>query len=248
MRLHDEKRFSEICDKFFTDAHETTNLGTYNEKRLHLILKRFACDDPDLYEARVGKYVADIAEGDTLTEIQTGGLYPLREKLRYYLTETEYKVRVVHPVIYSKQILRVDKDSGELIRSRKSPKRLKQWEIMQEIYRIGDFVANKRLELYILYITADEYRYSDEIFRYRKKGRYESELFPRTLIKTFRLCGAEDYRFLLDGMPNIFTAKEYGAEKGVSGRSLYATLNLLVKLGFLTRRKANSRSFEYAKV
>ncbi len=248
MRLYDEKYFAELCEKFFTDAHEITNLGTYNEKRLHLILKRFVCDDPELYEAKVGKYVADIADGETLTEIQTGGLYPLREKLKYYLGQTDYRVRIVHPVIYSKQLLRVDKESGELIRSRKSPMRPKQWEIMQEIYRIGDFVSDPRLELYILYITADEYRYSDERVRRRRKGKYDSELFPRSLLKTIRLCGSEDYRFLLDGMPKIFSAKEYGKEKGVTGRSLYSTLNLLVKLGFLERRKVNSRSFEYSLV
>lgn len=248
MRLYDTDLFEDICNKFFTDAHETSGVGTYNEKRLHLILKRFACDNPDLYEAKVGKYVADIADGDTLTEIQTGGLYALCEKLRYYLEETEYRVRVIHPVVYSKQIMRVDKESGELLRSRKSTKRAKQWEIMQEIYRISEFIANKRLELYVLYVTADEHRYSDERFRYRRTGKYDSELFPRTLMKTYRLCGAEDYKFLLDGMPDIFTARDYSKEKSVSGRPLYATLNLLVKLGFLKRRDGKGRCFEYVRV
>lgn len=239
------ERFEALCAEYVGLGFEDVSIGTYNEKRLHMMLKRLVCDDPSRYEVRIGKYIADVFEDGHITEIQTGSLYPLREKLAYYLCETEYSVTVVKPVIASKRIVRLDRDTGEMIRSRCSPVKVGISEVMQDIFNIAEFVKNSRINIVVLYIFAEEYRYSDEKFRYRRAGRYDSELFARELLRAEEYCGADSYAFLLDGCENTFSAGEYGRLKGFRGRALYRTLNLLCAIGLLERTKKDSRSYTY---
>ena len=241
----DKERFDSLCEKYSTWCQTGESIGTYNEKRLHLILKRLVCDDPECYEVRIGKYVADVFCEGHIAEIQTGGFYSLRDKLAYYLSETDFSVTLIHPVVASKRIVRMDKETGEVLRCRMSPKRVKQGEIFKELFWISELLKNERIDIVILYISADEYRYSDEVVRYRKCGKRDSELFPRELIRTETFCGAESYRYLLDGCPDVFAAKEFGALKKMSGRALYSTLNLLCTLGLIKKRKRDARSYEY---
>lgn len=244
----DRDRFKDICALCSEEWKDGGAIGTYNEKRLHMILKRFFCSDTDCYEVKVGNYVADIVRGGRIIEIQTGHLYPLKDKLRYYLEETEYQVKVVYPVMASKRILRVERDTGEVIRVRRSPKHVGYGEIMREMYSIADYLKNERLEIEVLYISADEHRYSDERYRYRKSGKFDCELFPQELIKTESFCGAADFKFLLEGMPDSFSAKEYASTSGLRGRQLYSVLNLLCSLDLLVRRKGEARAYEYSKI
>ncbi len=241
----DKERFETLCEKYGEGYYTRDSIGTYKEKRLHVILKRLVTNRPECYEVKVGKYVADVFCDGHITEIQTGSLYPLRDKLDYYLNKTDFSVTVLHPVIASKRIIRIDKETGEILRCRRSPKRIKSGEIAQELLRISEFVKNDRLDIVIMYISADEYRYSDEAVRHRKSGKYDSELFPRELLREEAYCGAESYRYLLEGCPSVFTAKEYGAIKGMAGRPLYGTLNLLRAVGLLSRRKRDARVYEY---
>ena len=243
----DTEKFEALCRECSDKWRAVDAIGTYNEKRLHMIFKRFFCSEPECYEIKVGNYVADILNCGRITEIQTGHLYPLREKLGFYLEQTEYAITVVYPVIESKRIVRIERDTGEVIRSRRSPKRVGYGEIMTELYKIAEFIGNKRLEIVIPHIAVEEHRYSDERHRYRRAGKFDSEVFPQKLLEYERFCGVEEYAFLLDGTPESFTAKEYGVITGLKGRGLYSTLNLLCSLGLLTRRKGDARAYEYSK-
>ena len=241
----DKERFDVLCEEYRDWSQTGESIGTYREKRLHLILKRFVCDNSECYEVKVGKYVADVFCDGHITEIQTGSFYPLKDKLAYYLNETDFSVTVIHPVIASKRIVRMDKDTGEVIRSRMSPKRIRSGEILKELFWISELLKNERLDVVILYLSADEYRYSDEVVRYRKSGKRDSEIFPRELVRTETFCGVESYRYLLEGCPEVFTAKEFAVLRGMVGRELYSTLNLLCTLGLLDKRKRDARSSEY---
>ncbi len=242
----DREKFALLCAEEGAGESCPDSIGIYKEKRLHRILKRLVCDNPSAHEVKIGSYVADVFDGDVITEIQTGSFYPIRKKLAYYLNDTEYSVTLIHPVIAEKRIVRIDKESGEVIRSRRSPKRVGTGDIMREIAYLGDSVKNARLEIVVLYISADEYRYSEAV-RYRREGRYDSELFPREIVKEERFCGVESYGFLLDGAPERFSAKEYGALFGMKGRALYGTLSLLCVLGLLEREK-RGRAYEYRRI
>ena len=238
-------RFDALCEKYRDWSRHGESIGTYKEKRLHVILKELACDSAECYEVKVGKYVADVFCDGEITEIQTGSFYPLRAKLSYYLAETDHRITVIHPIIASKRIIRIDAETGEVIRSRMSPRRVKSGEIFKELSWVAEHLSNERLRIVILYVSADEYRYSDEAVRYRRSGRYDSELFPRELIGSEVFCGAGAYRELLQDCPEVFSAREFGALRKMSGRELYATLKLLCEIGALSKRKRDSRTYEY---
>ena len=82
------------------DAREGSNIGTYKEKRLHRILKEFYEADLSHHEIKIGNYIADVLIENEIIEIQTGSFYPMVDKLRYYLENTDYKIRVVRPLPY----------------------------------------------------------------------------------------------------------------------------------------------------
>ena len=56
-------------------------IGTLNEGSLHAQLKAWYREPGDLVEHPVDGYVIDLVRGETLVEIQTGGLAPLKRKL-----------------------------------------------------------------------------------------------------------------------------------------------------------------------
>ncbi len=242
--ISDKERFDKLCEECADICAEGRSIGTYNEKRLHILLKRFVCENDGNYEISVGKCVADVVCDGIISEIQTASLYPLKPKLEYYLKNTDYSVNVIKPVIVSKRIVRVDSETGEVIRIRRSPKRVGISDVMSDISYISDAVKNDRLSILVFYIEADEYRYSDERVRYRKSGKFDSELFPRALIDIEIYKGVSSYKFLLDGCKEAFTAKEYGKQKGFVGRALYRTLGLLCDIGLLERERVG-RSYEY---
>ena len=89
-----KERFDALCREQVTLAatRDSEGIGTYNEKPLHKILKRTVTSDASCFEVPVGSYVADVREAGRITEIQTGGLYPLLPKLRSFLEETEDEI------------------------------------------------------------------------------------------------------------------------------------------------------------
>ncbi len=240
--MTDTERFSELCkkDAYTPHSQRGEGIGTYNEKRLHRILKSYISENESTYEIPLRRYVADIFENGRITEIQTGNMDRLLPKLRFYLEKTQYPVTVVYPIIRNKIIFRVDGDSGELIRQRMSSIHGNPWDALPPLYHIRELLPNKRLTIRVLLIDADEYRYSEAV-RYRKSGRYVSELFPTGLALEFELSDLESFRQLLPDTPHPFTAAEYSAAIKRKGRELYSALNLFCSLGLLDRRKDGKR-------
>lgn len=238
------EKFNRLCEESYVDTHGSW-IGIYNEKMLHKVLKRFFCEDESCHEKKVGSFTADVLCGNDITEIQTKNLYALKKKLAYYLSRTDHNITVVYPVISDKRILRVDRESGEVLRMRKSPKKMGHADVMQELYRISEFIPDERLCICVIYIEAEEHRYSDEMVRYRKSGKYDSALFPKRILNSEIYSKAEDFKFLLEGCSDIFSAADYKKLRGISGRPLYSVLNLLCNVGLLEREKNASGVYEY---
>ena len=247
MTIIDRDRFKSLCNEYGGVFYEGS-IGTYNEKRLHLILKHLVSCDVTEHETKLGKCIADVFDGNRIYEIQTGSLSPLSKKLDYYLNNTDHPITVIKPFIASKRIVRVDRETGEIIRSKKSPKRVTDANIYSELCWIAEYLSDLRLEIIILLVEADEYRYSDDKVRYRKSGKYDSELFPRAIIDVKYFSSQESFEYLLDTCKDKFSAKEFSAIHGFKGRELYRTLNMLCKLSLLERRKTPSGAYEYSKI
>ncbi len=215
-----------------------SGIGIYNEKRIHRILKRTLCENEDNFEVKIGKCVADIFDGERITEIQTKSFAPMKAKLKYYLDNTEYGVLIVHPVIARLGIIRAERETGEIIRVRTSPKRESVYDALARLYPVSEFLCSERVTVRLMLIEAEEYRYS-EAMRYRKEGRYDSELFPTALIETVELCSKDDYRALLpEGFPSgEFSASDVKSFFKLTSRQLYSMLNTLSNVGVLEREK-----------
>ena len=175
------ERFNALCasDGGLAQTRDAQNIGTYNEKRLHRFLKH-SFGERD-FEVEIGDYVADLVCESGIIEIQTGGFYPLVKKIEYFLRSTEYTVTVVHPLIANLTVVRMDKDTGEVIRKKTSPKHEAPIDMLCELYWLREFLGESRLKIIAPVISAEEYRFSERV-RYRKKGAYDAELFPLEML------------------------------------------------------------------
>ena len=237
----DVERFKALCDsESYTSADffEEQGIGIYKEKRLHKILKRTLCERESCYEIKVGRYIADICDGGVITEIQCGSLAPLRAKLEYYLEQTEYDVCVVHPLIVKRRIIRANRETGEVIRSRLSSVRENVWTGIAELYPIREFLPSPRLSVRFMLVELEEYRFSERM-RYRKEGAYDKEVFPTALVGCEDIDTVDDLRNFIPAelCGKEFTAAEFASLIKQRGMNVYSILNTLAAIGALHGQK-----------
>lgn len=245
MDTRERERFERLCaaeSYAVKGLGDEEGIGIYNEKRIHRILKRTVCERESCYEKKVGRYTADVLCGTQIWEIQSASLLPLREKIRYYLECTELKVCVVKPLIVKRRIIRADRESGEIMRMRNSPKKASLDEIPVIIRPLAEFVRHPRFSFRAMLVEVEEYRYSEAV-RYRRSGKYDNEVFPTRLVDSLDFNSVDDYRSFF---PEQLRGREFGAAEfmpytALRGRDLYVALNALADMGIVERRKEGRR-------
>lgn len=238
--MTDSERFELLCRKDIERLHGHDSIGTYMEKRLHRILKSYMTEDPTAYEVPIGRFVADIMENRHIFEIQTKHYERLLPKLRYYLCETDFNVTVVCPIIRNKRLIRIDPETGEILRQKMSPSHGRISDIMPDLYHIREYLQSPRLTIKIMIIDAEEYRYSERV-RYRRTGAYDSELFPVSLVEERDIKHIYELLEFLPEDNSSFSAAQYSKFIGQRGRDLYSSLNLLCYIGLLHREKQGNK-------
>ena len=243
----EKERFASLCAaQSYTvkglSAEE--GIGIYNEKRLHYILKRTFCDNENLLEVKVGRYTADALVDGHIYEIQCAALSPLKDKIGYYLSGTEYEITVVHPIVQKRKIIRAERESGEIAYVRSSPKKERAEDILPMLYHLHEFIGHPRFSILLAIVELEEYRYSNAV-RYRKSGKYDSEVFPTKLVEGIILRDVADYVEFLpkELIGKEFDAAEYQKYSALRGRDVYAALNLLAAIGLVDKRKEGRRVF-----
>ena len=263
-------RFAAIADEVITSPKyrpsgrrarcgeaEGPHIGTLREKRLHAAIKLYLCPDEACHERPVSDLLAEAAEdggkkrhmvADVLVdgqilEVQTGGFFPLREKVAWYLTHTPCGVTVVHPIPSVRYLSWIDPNDGSIISRRRSPKRGRVRDVAKELYWLSDFIGNPRFSLRLLLMELEEYRMADGWSRDGKRGSNRYERFPTALLGDVTLTSSEDYAdyFLpaalasLDGEGKypLFTAAEYAKLTGIRGKATYSMIHLLERLGLI---------------
>lgn len=238
------KKFNNLCREISILDERSDGIGIYNEKRLHRILKRLVCDYAECHEIKIGTKVADVLYDETIYEIQTGSFRPLSDKIKYYLENTDYKVVIIAPIIAEKKLVRIDADTGEILRKRRSPKRSGYIDLLQEFYYLKDIFPDPRLTVRVMLISAEEYRYSEKI-RYRKKGAYVSELFPTKLCEYRDILSLSDVADIIPDTDEEFSLKDFESLSGLKGRKASFTLNTCVTFGLIGRRKEGKKYIYY---
>ncbi len=241
-------RFDRLCAEFETTMAQRDSewIGTYNEKLLHKALKRAICDDENCLEIRVGSYVADVLCDGEIFEIQTGGFYPLAKKIEYLLENTEYRITVVHPLISELLLIRVNGETGEVIRKKRSPKREAPCDILSELYYLRHLVSSERVRFLLPQISGEEYRFSERV-RGRKSGAYDAQFFPRRMIGLTEIRMLGDIRAVLPPELRVvesFDSAYFAKLLKLRGRRLSQALKFLCDTG-IAKREKDGRKYIY---
>lgn len=220
-------------------------IGTYSEKTLHSALKKYFEPDQSKHEQKCFGYIADILNGDHITEIQTGSLRALLGKLRVYL-ENGMKVTVVHPIAADKWISWVDPESGEVAKRRKSPKRGSYNDAVYDIYGIRELIGNECLTIKLILVDIDEYRYLNGWSKDRKKGSERMDRIPLEIKSSCDFRSSRDYLKLLPKeIPHPFSVKDYMKLTHQSRRSSQCAVALLRSLKLIERVGKDGRAYLY---
>lgn len=233
------------------------HIGTLREKRLHAALKTYLCADETCHERPVAdllcggadddqkarRMVADILCDGHILEIQTGGFFPLRDKVAWYLAHTPCHVTVVHPIAAVRYLSWINPADGTILSRRRSPKRGRVRDVARELYWLSDFIGDPRLSVRILLVELEEYRMADGWSHDGKRGSNRYERFPTALLGDVTFTTAADYAAYFlpttltipdeDGAPVPFTTADYARATGIRGRATYGMLHLLERLGLI---------------
>ncbi len=239
--------FNEACARVREGDIPTQSIGVLKEKPLHAILKWWLDDNPAHHEIPLpcGK-VADIFDGTTVTEVQTGHFSPLRKKLEVLLEQ--YPVTVVHPVVRRKYLTWITPDTGETTPPRKSPRIGSFTDGGKELIYLLPLLSHPNLTVRLVLIDAEEQRLADGWGNEGKRGSHRTVLLPLSVEDTLDLRYPSDYAALIPpSLPDIFTAQQFGKAAKQQGRNLNGTLKVLLDRGVLTRERKEGNAWIYQK-
>ena len=247
---YEKARFDRLCAEAMRSARTQgeAGIGTLAEKRLHLIIKRYLCEDSDCHEVGVKdtRYVSDVRIGNDVYEVQTGPFYPMRKKIEHYLTHTDCTVTVVHPVPVVKWVTWIDPKTNELTPRKRSPKKGRVEDLLPELYCLIPHLNDPRLRFRLLLIEAEDFRLLDGRSRDRKKGSSRYERIPLALLEELDFCSPSDYaRFLPTDLPEHFTVKEFSTLTKIRGRDAYSAVRVLAALGLIQAAEPIGRSMAW---
>lgn len=222
-------------------------IGTLKEKSIHAILKNFYAPYTIHQEIRIGGYVADIALGDEIIEIQTRNFNTMRKKLEAFLPEHE--VTIVYPIAHTKWLSWINEETGEVTKKRKSPKTGTIYQIIPELYRIKPFLSHPHLHFIMPLMAVEEYRLLNGWSHDKKRGSTRHDGMPTALIDEVYITKLVDYGiFLPQDLPKQFTTKDLQSIAKIPQRYAGTCLNLLYHLGLVERIGKKGNAYIYEKI
>lgn len=255
---------SEACS--LSEDSKYNGIGTLGEKQMHAAIKRFICPDKSKHEIKIEsikgcfdgdnnisttkrRFVADILDGNTVYEIQTGSFSPLREKISWILENTEYNVAVIHPIAQTKWVSLINSESGNIEKRYRSNVRGKITDIASELYFFRDFISSPRFSLVVFMLKAEQYK-KNSAGPHAKRPKYKKyELIPLDLISAYIFKNASDYKlFIPSSLSESFTVKEYSNASRIRGIDAYSIVNTLCHIGLLEEHGKSGRAKVYRRV
>lgn len=229
-------------------AHGSDGIGTLSERTLHSTLKFWLQPDVSRHEVTVEGGVADLFDGETVTEVQTVGLYPLKKKLGTLLER--YPVTVVVPLAHRKWMCWIHPETGEQSEWRRSPKIGRPWDVLSELFWIGDLWRTPTahpLTVRLLLVDMEEYRLQDGWGSGGKRGSHRADRCPLAVVEEITLCGLQDLHKVCPPLPAQFTGPQLTRALGARGRTLWRATRFLEESGVITRVGKEGRTVLYEK-
>lgn len=191
----DGQAFYQACMALEKEGRAGAGIGTLGEKTLHSVLKRAIEPDVTLHEVPIGRYVADVCNGQGIFEVQTRDLHKLRQKAEFFLKE--YPVHVVHPILRTTELMYLDPETGALSQTRKSSKRGSFYKALPHIYGLKPLLFRPGFSLELVLLDGQEIRLLDGYGKDKKKRATHYERIPTAFVDSLLLEKKEDYRALL---------------------------------------------------
>ncbi len=257
---------TEACQMPAEEAEDFDGIGRLGEKQMHAAIKRFICPDEGKHEILIDgsagclptadssektkkrRFVADVLDGNTVYEIQTGGFSPLREKIKWILDNTTYNVMLIHPIAETKYVSLIDSKTGSITSRKKSPQKGKLGDIAGELYFLRDFFESPRFSLVILMMEAEQYKKNIQKDGCRRPKYQKYELIPVSLLRAYIFKEPADYRiFLPEELPDCFSVKQYSAASKIRGMDAYSIVKTLCGLGLIEQAEPIGRAAGYRK-
>jgi hypothetical protein len=193
----------------------------------------------------VSGYIVDIIQNDTIIEIQTGNFSKIRKKLAKLLEH--YKVKLVYPIACEKELVVYDSRREKILYRRRSPKRGKLIDVVDEIIYIPKLIAQKTFSLEAVLIKEEEIRAADGEGSWRRRG---VSVVDRKLVKIvdrIEFLHVRDYLKLLpDHLPSSFTNKDIADVMCIPMRKAQKLTYSLRQMGLLRviGKKGNTQVFQ----
>lgn len=222
-------------------------IGRLQEKTLHATLKFLLDPEEQHHEVRLscceGHPIADIFDGDRVTEIQNGNFSGFRPKLGRLLAA--YPVTVVYPLVREKRVVWIDPATGALTPPRRSPRTGAPTDALPELLYIWEWLFHPRLTLRLLPVDVTEYRLQDGWGAAGKRGAHRMERLPERVLEPIDIATPHDIFLLLPNLPATFTAAELSHCLRLRGRKLSAALRVLTLAGCVEQTGKQGKKFLY---
>ncbi len=222
-------------------------IGILREKTLHGVLKLWLDEDMTHHEVRLPDgHVADIFDGRRITEVQTAGMSPLRPKLMALLDT--YPVTVVCPLVRDSFIRWIDPATGDITAPRRSSRRGGFTDGAEKLVYLLPCLFHPHLTVRLLLLDVEEHRLADGYGKDGHRRAHRVERYPMALVEELTLTEKRDYAALLPvGLPEPFTADQFGKAARLRGRRMNGALKVLREAGCLTRDES-TRPYRYSTV
>ena len=239
-------RFYSIIYSTTFDVHERYNIGTYKEKKLHIMMKKYFEPNEDYHEVPTNGFIADIRRGGVITEIETNGFSGLGDKLAAYLPE--YHVNLVYPLAAKKYVSWIDPETKEISPRKSSPKKQNAYDLLFELVRILPYVKSENLTFLAPLLEIDEYKLKDGWGSGGKRGAHRFERMPTDIYDIVELSTDDDFRrFIPDSCNENFTVKDFSRGAHIDEYTARAVIKVLEARGVIEKNGKKGRSYSYSR-
>jgi hypothetical protein len=220
------------------------------ESSLHRELKRIYAGEAAQTEVRLGRYIIDAVVDDELIEIQHGPLSAIRDKIQKLVRK--HRVRVVKPLIAKKYLCKFDRQAGQLISRRISPKREQFADLFAELVHFTRAFPHRQLTLEVPIIEIEEHRFPGHgRRRWRHDNDYQVDdqyLLEIQQSHTIRSLAELRQMFLpqIAELPLKFTTQDLSQTLGIKRQQAQQMAYVLRECGATRVLGKQQRSWLYA--
>lgn len=213
------------------------SIGTANETSLHAAVKNWLDPDPAHQEVRLGAHIADVYNGEEIFEVQTRGLYRLREKARQLLAWAP--VTVVYPAAACKRIYWIDPQTGSCSGGRRGSRPASPYTLWRELPGLAELFGTPGFSVRMLLIEVDEYRLLDGFGAQKKRRATHVDRVLRGIRADFTAAVPQDLlRLIPEPLPEPFTSRGFAAAAHIPLPDAQSALTMLTRHELVSRTRA----------